>query len=123
MDILMIIGRILFGGYFLYSAINGHFLKNAMFSQYAGSKGVPMPKLAVYGSGLLILLGGLGVIWGNTDYLNYSLWLIVIFLVPVTLKMHAFWNDTDPMLKMMNQTNFLKNLALLGAALSMMSGY
>lgn len=76
-----------------------------------------MPKLAVGFSGLLILLGGLGVLLGA--YVQYSLSLIVLFLVPITFTMHAYWKDIDPGVKAANRVNFGKNLALLGAALMM----
>lgn len=84
---------------------------------YAVSKGVPVPNLAVIGSGLLILLGGLGIILGI--YVKLSLIFIIIFLALVTLKMHRFWKETDHMMKMNEMINFMKNMALLGAALIM----
>ena len=43
--------------------------------------------------------------------------LIAIFLVIVSFKMHAYWTDADPNAKMVNMQHFLKNMALLGAAL------
>ena len=89
-----------------------------MLTGYAASKGVPSPSLAVVGSGLLILLGGLGVLLGV--YTQISLWLIIIFLVPVSFKMHNFWTVAEPQAKMMEQVNFMKNMALVGAALMMM---
>ena len=118
MDILFLVGRIIFGGYFLYSGF-GHFKNSAMMAGYAGSKGVPSPKLAVIGSGVLIFLGGLGVILGI--YPRISLGLIALFLLFVTLKMHDYWKETDPMAKMGSRINFLKNLALLGASLMLMA--
>ena len=42
--------------------------------------------------------------------------LLVAFLVPVTLAMHAFWAVPDPMMRMMQQAFFMKNLGLLGGA-------
>lgn len=116
MEIAFLTGRIIFGGYFFLMGIN-HFAKSKMLSGYAASKGIPSPSLAVYGSGLLIILGGLGVLLGV--YPQVSLFLIIIFLIPVTFFMHAFWNDTDPQMRMVDQVNFLKNIALLGAALAL----
>lgn len=43
--------------------------------------------------------------------------LLIVFLVPVTLMMHAFWKETDPQAKQAEQVAFNKNLALIGAAL------
>ena len=44
-------------------------------------------------------------------------WLIVLFLVPVTLMMHNFWAEKDPMAAQMQMAVFLKNLTMLGGAL------
>lgn len=118
MTILFVLGRLLYGGFFLYSGFQ-HFKQRVGYSTYAASKKVPMPSVAVIVSGALIFLGGLGVIMGA--YMQLSLWLIVIFLIPVTLMMHTFWRDTDPMTKINNRVNFFKNLALLGATLIMIS--
>lgn len=120
MEIILLIGRILFGGYFLMMGIT-HFAKNPMLAQYAASKGVPSSRLAVYVSGLLILFGGLGVILGI--YVETALILIMLFLVPVSFMMHAFWSEKDPAMKMADMTNFLKNIALLGAALVIFAEY
>ena len=117
MEIIFIIGRVLFGGYFIMNGFN-HLKNKSMLTGYAASKGVPSPSLAVVGSGLLILLGGLGVLLGV--YTQISLWLIIIFLVPVSFKMHNFWTMAEPQAKMMEQVNFMKNMALVGAALMMM---
>jgi uncharacterized membrane protein YphA (DoxX/SURF4 family) len=39
---------------------------------------------------------------------------IVLFLLPVTLIMHAFWADHDPAKRQVDMINFTKNIALLG---------
>jgi len=51
-----LIGRLLFGGYFLYSGIN-HFKERNMLSQYAASKKVPMPDVAVSVTGAALVIG------------------------------------------------------------------
>ena len=45
-----LIGRLVFGGFFLYSGIN-HFMQRKTMAQYAGAKGVPAPELAVQATG------------------------------------------------------------------------
>lgn len=114
MDILFLIGRIIFGGYFIMNAW-GHFKHLDGMAGYAQSKGVPEPKTAVFVSGVLLLLGGLGLVFGVAP--EASLALLIIFLVPVTFKMHAFWKETDPNTRMMEQIQFMKNTALVGALL------
>lgn len=117
-EILFLIGRILFGGYFFWNGLNHLVFKTAGLAQYAAMKKVPSPKLAVLLSGLLILSGGLGVLLGM--YIGWAVACLVLFLIPVTFAMHDFWNDADPMMKMGNVVNFMKNLALLGAALMLL---
>lgn len=114
MDILFLIGRLIFGGYFLMNAWS-HFKNLESMTGYAESKGVSSPRSAVFVSGVLLLLGGLGVVFGIAP--EASLAVLLIFLVPVTFKMHAFWKATDPNARMTDMMHFYKNLALIGALL------
>ena len=114
MHILFIVGRLLFGGYFIASAFN-HFMNLEMMAGYSASKKVPFPKLAVIGTGLLLLSGGLGILLGTC--IHWAIAALVLFLVPVTYMMHNFWTTNDPLLKMREQVNFMKNVGLLGACL------
>lgn len=114
MEILFLVGRIIFGMFLLMNASN-HFMKTDMLVGYAASKGIHSPKLAVYISGLFLLLGGLGIILGV--YIEWTVLAIALFFIPVTFKMHNFWADTDPSVRMGNQVNFMKNMAILGASL------
>jgi putative oxidoreductase len=43
--------------------------------------------------------------------------LLVAFLVPVTLMMHAFWRLDDPIAVHTQQAMFMKNVSMTGAAL------
>ena len=90
MEIIFLIGRILFGGFFVMNGFN-HLTKTGMMAGYASSKNVPMAKLAVIFTGLMILLGGAGIVLGV--YIKLSVTLLVIFLFFVSFKMHNFWVD------------------------------
>jgi uncharacterized membrane protein YphA (DoxX/SURF4 family) len=114
MELLFLLGRIIFGGYFVMMGMN-HFMKNAMMAQYAASKGVPSAKMAVYVTGLLLIFGGAGILLGV--YTQLAVLLLAVFLIPVSFKMHNFWAIKDPMANMADMVNFMKNTALLGAAL------
>lgn len=118
MEILFLIGRILFGGFFLLSAFN-HFTKTSMIAGFAASRGLPMAKLSVGVSGLLMLLGGLGVILGV--YIEWAVAFLVIFLVLAAFTIHKFWQFTDPMQKMTEKIFFLRNIALIGASLMLLA--
>ena len=113
-DYLFLLGRILYGGFFVLGGIN-HFTNLAMMSGYAGSKGVPAAKAGVVVSGLLVLVGGALVIVGA--HITIAVVCLAVFLLPVTYLMHDFWNEKEMMGKINQQVNFQKNVALLGAAL------
>lgn len=111
-----VIGRVLFGGFFVMSALN-HFTRGEMMTGYAASKGVPLAGVAVFLTGVLLLIGGLSVIFGYLPKLGLA--ALVLFLVPVTLMMHAFWTIDDPQARTLEMGNFMKNIALLGGALAL----
>jgi len=115
MEYVFLVSRILFGGFFLLNGIN-HFLKGDMMTQYTAAKGIPAPKIAVYGTGLLLILAGFGIISGV--YVVWAVLALVIFLIPVTFIMHTFWKVTEPNMKMTETIMFMKNIALTGAALA-----
>ena len=106
------------GGYFVMSGFN-HFKNLDMLAGYAQSKGVPMHKASVLLTGLMMLLGGLGILLGV--YIQLSIILLAVFLVVTTFKMHQYWKVSDPMYKMGEQVNFYKNLGLLGAVLMLLA--
>ena len=116
MSTITLLGSVLFGGYFIYSGIM-HFVNAKGLTGYAKMKKVPAPSLAVSITGLLMVLGGLGILF-NVD-VQQSIILLLIFLVPTTFIMHDFWNDKDATMKMGNKINFLKNVAIIGALLMM----
>jgi uncharacterized membrane protein YphA (DoxX/SURF4 family) len=90
-----------------------------LMAGFVGSKGVPAPRPAVVASGLLILAGGASIVTGFRPL--WGVVCITLFLVPVTFVMHSYWKDTDPMGRINNQVNFMKNVALLGAAWMMLA--
>jgi uncharacterized membrane protein YphA (DoxX/SURF4 family) len=112
------VGRILFGGYFLLGGIN-HFTKLEMMSGYAKSKGAPSPKVSVAFSGLLLLIGGASVLLNILPVIGFI--SLLLFLVPVTLIMHAPWKVEDPQAKMSETINLMKNFALVGAVLILLA--
>lgn len=118
MKYIPLIGRILFSLIFLMSGIMGHLIGLSGTAAYAASQGLPMATFFVALSGIIALLGALSIILGYKA--KMGAWLIVIFLIPVTFKMHAFWAITDPaqqMMKQMQMAMFMKNIALTGTAL------
>jgi putative oxidoreductase len=109
---LVLAGRVLFSAIFVVAA-PGHFARPTI--ELAASQGVPLASVAVPLAGILSLAGGLSVLFGYKA--KVGAWLIVLFLVPVTLAMHRFWAVQDPKMAQMQMAMFMKNLSMLGAAL------
>lgn len=109
---VVVLGRLLFAAIFVMAGSN-HFNKQTI--GYAGSQGVPLASIAVPLSGLLAILGGLSILLGYRAKLGA--WLIVLFLIPVTLMMHKFWTVSDPMMAQIQTVMFMKNVSMLGGAL------
>ena len=115
---LFVLGRILLGGYFIKNAYN-HFKNLEGLAGYAQSKGGPIPKVSVAVTGLMLLLGGLGILLGA--YVSISVLLLVLFLLGTLVKMHKYWEVADPAARMGEHVNFYKNLALIGALLVLLA--
>ena len=115
MDVLVLIGRILFAVLFLNSAY-AHFSQTRNMAGYASSKGVPQAYAATVGGGILLALGSVSVllgIWADLGSL-----LLAAFLIPTALMMHAFWKETGQG-RMTESVQFFKDMGLAGAALAL----
>ncbi|MBP7637713.1 MAG: DoxX family protein [Kiritimatiellae bacterium] len=113
MEIAFLIGRIVLGAYYLFNAFN-HFTQTKMMVPYAKSQGVPLAEVAVPGTGVLLLAGGISLLTGLFPTIGVI--AVVVFLVPVAFMMHRFWG-VDQQTMMMQMPNFLKNIALAASAL------
>jgi uncharacterized membrane protein YphA (DoxX/SURF4 family) len=118
MEIFFLIGRLLLGGFFIYSGFN-HFDSLAALTGYAASKKVPMPKTAVAVTGPMLLFGGLSIFFGV--WVHVGIWVLIVFLLGATYGMHGFWTMVDPMQKMNERVSFMKNIALIGALLMLLT--
>src|SRR4051812_29518247 len=94
------IGRILFSLIFITSVFT-HFSSRTIDA--AAAHGVPLATIMVPAAGILAFLGGLSVLLGYRA--RFGAFLLLVFLVPVTLVMHKLG---DP--------SFMKNVSLMGGA-------
>ena len=115
MRALVPVGRALYSLIFI-TSVFGHFSSGAIDS--AAAHGVPFAVVLVPLSGILALVGGLSVLLGYRA--RFGAFMLLLFLVPVTLVMHKFWGLSDPQMAMMQRANFMKNLSLIGGALVLM---
>jgi putative oxidoreductase len=118
MKVPFLLGRMVFGGFFLYNGIN-HFVQRKSLAQYAKTKKVPVADVAIPASGVALLIGGASILLGIKP--KWGALAIASFLATVSPSIHDFWRAEDPNQRMNDMTNFAKNMALLGAALALMS--
>jgi putative oxidoreductase len=119
-DVVALIGRILFGALFIGSAF-AHLTQTEGMAGFAAARGVPLARLTVLVTGVQILVGGLMVLLGV--WMDLGALLLVVFLIPTAVLMHGFWKETDAQAKMMEQVQFQKDLGLAGAALLILALY
>jgi putative oxidoreductase len=116
MDVVFLIGRVLFALLFVSSGFMAHLGEGGKQGrEYARSLGAPSPDLLVPLSGIAIIAGGLMIAFGI--WADLGALLVVGFLVGITPIMHAFWKVEDPQMQQLQIAMFFKNTALLGGAL------
>lgn len=113
-----LLGRLIFGGYFIMGGIN-HFKNKDQMTQYTAAKNVPQPKAAVMATGAALIAGGASILFGVKPKLGAA--GLVGFLAGVSPIMHDFWKQEDEQQRMNETINFMKNMALAGAALALMA--
>lgn len=114
MEVVFLIGRIMFALIFIASGI-AHLQNREAMGQYAAAKGAPGGENGVVASGVMILVGGVLVLLGLWP--DVGALLIFAFLLPAAYYMHDFWNVDDPQQQQVEQAMFFKNVSMAGGAL------
>ena len=121
MDVMFLVGRILFGLIFVVSGLTAHIGQREHSIPYARAQGAPAPALMVPLSGVVIVLGGLSValgVWADLGAL-----LLVAFVLAIAPIMHAFWREQDPQMQQVQMAQFMKNIAIAGGGLVIFYAY
>jgi uncharacterized membrane protein YphA (DoxX/SURF4 family) len=118
MEIIEIIGKVLFSLLFIVSGIN-HFKNTSAMSKYAMSKGLLFADLNVYLSGVLLVIAPIALIFGIFE--TVALASLAVFLLLTAFIFHPYWKETDGMAKMNEQIAFNKEISLVGAILIIIS--
>lgn len=113
MEVLLIVGRVLFSLIFIGAGI-GHLMRPQETAAYAAVRGMPAAGWRVRTSGVLIAAGGLGVIFGV--WMDLAALGLVAYVLIAAFLIHHFWTDEEPT-RTMEMALFMKNLALAGAGL------
>ncbi len=117
MEIIFWIGKILFGGFFVWNGIE-HFTNIKGLTGYAKHKKIPAAREMVYLSGVLLLLGGFSIIFEQMVVLGIL--ILIVFMISVTFSAHRFWQAKEPMEKMNEKVTFMKNMAIIGALIMLL---
>ncbi len=117
-SILTLLGRWAIAAIFLLSGI----LKFVFYSStlnYMASQGVPYTAVLLILAALTEILFGLFIILGWKT--RWSAFALLLYLIPVTYVFHDFWNIEEPMQAQLQFFQFLKNLAIFGGLLLLVS--
>jgi uncharacterized membrane protein YphA (DoxX/SURF4 family) len=114
-DWVLLIGRILFVFIFVMSGLTFHIMGRAVAIPYARAQGAPFPGLLVPLTGLAIAAAGVLVVLGI--WVDLAALVLAANVFAFAFFMHAFWKVEDPQQRQMEQTQFIKDSALGGAAL------
>lgn len=121
MDVVFLVGRVLFSFVFVMSGLTGHLQNREMITGYARSAGAPAPAVMVPLTGVAIIVGGLAIalgVWADLAALG-----IAAFTVSTAFFIHAPWKQQDPQARQQSTVHFMKDLALAGAALVLFYAY
>jgi putative oxidoreductase len=111
---LLLLGRILFVSYFIAMGMS-HLLNFGEHSALLKRKGVPLPRAATALTVVMMVIGGLFVLFDWHSWIGPALLFGIIF--PAPLFLHRFWNETDSYLRLSEFAHMLKDFSLAGAAL------
>ena len=114
LDLLLILGRVLFGALWIGAGF-GHFKSLEAMTGYAKYKKLPAAKLGVIGSGLTFLVGGILIVLGT--WIDLAALLIAVTVILAATIFHQYWKETDANTKMQEMMAFNKDMALGGAAI------
>ena len=106
----------MFGMLFVASAL-GHLTQTSSMADYAESKGVPSAYAATQATGVALAIGAGSVMFGL--FADVGALILLVFLLATAFMIHSFWNEPEGEAKITVQTQFMKDVALAGAALVM----
>lgn len=112
-----LVGRVLFGALLAFTGVN-HFRNVDAMTGYAEHKGLPLPRVGVVGSGVVLVGGGVGIVAGIAPVLAAG--GLAVFLLAAGVLFHDFW--AAPEEEKQNEMNhFIKNVAMAGGALVLLA--
>lgn len=116
-DAPSLLGRALYSGILAYMAVDG-FRNNGKRVEIARDSGVPVPEVAVPLATGLLLVANVGILLWRFPRASAS--ALIVFFLGTSPVIHSFWT-MEGKERNANKINFLKNMALLGGAILLLS--
>jgi putative oxidoreductase len=116
--ITSVVGRVLLSGIFLLSAVGNKIPNFEEVAKTMGSAGVPAPRFLLAGAIAFLIVGSVSLVLGLWARIGAG--LLLVFLLLATYYFHAFWT-LEGQEAAMQQIQFMKNAALMGAMLFVMA--
>lgn len=113
-SLLLLVGRVCLALVFFFAALGKIFAYDAHI-QLIAAKGISMAPLFLIGSFVVELVGSISLIVGYR--VRFGALLLLLFLVPTTLIFHNFWDYPAGVEKELQLVAFLKNVAIFGGLL------
>jgi putative oxidoreductase len=119
--LIMLLGRLLFGGFFVSVGLQGHVQQSQALEGYARSSNFPAPGIAGWPTGIWLVLGGISVglgIWPDLGAL-----MVAAFATIAASYFHRYWEIEDAMQKMTQQQLFGRNVVIVASCLFMFATF
>jgi len=115
---IQIIGRTLFVLYFILMG-SSHLFNFREHAALLGRKGVPLPAAATMLTVVMMVGGGVLVLFDWHKWIGAAMLFGIIFPAPFFL--HHFWNETESYSRLSEFAHFIKDISLAGAALLLLT--
>ena len=113
--IIVLVGRVIFGGYFGAVAGVAHIRRSDQMEGYSKGIGFPVPAIAGWPVGIWLIVGAISLVLGIWPDLGAL--MIAAFLLTAAAYFHRYWEVSDPGQKMTQSFAFWRNsLGIAGCA-------
>ena len=120
MDVIDIIGRVMFAAVFWQNGYRQLAQRQNMVA-YAKSFGAPVPEFSVPFTGVVMLAGGTMLVLGIWP--DVAALALAAFLIAAAFIAHRYWEHEDFGMRANQEAHFMKNIALAGACLVFFAVY
>jgi putative oxidoreductase len=117
-DFAYALGRAMLAIIFIVAGV-GKFINVAGVASVLAAHDFPLPVVFGYATAALELIGGVGILLGYQA--RWAALVLLVFTAGATVISHHFW-DMDGLERVRNQTQALKNLAIMGGFLLIAAG-